>query len=205
MAFSAGVFTRLYNWVTEQASSPIEIAKLDTQEEDFATAFNNCILRDGTGVPTANTPWNSKRITGLADPSSAQDAATKAYVDTSGSFTAGTTGFAATAPAPTCYYAKAGNLVVLYIPTFSGTSNATSFTITSVPSAIQPIRAQTHDVIDYGITDNSATLTRASGSYISCTVSGSSVTLYKNNSAFGFTNSGTKGVAVAFPLVYLLN
>ena len=75
MPFSAGVFTRLYNWVTENASSPIEIAKLDTQEEDFKTAFDNCLLRDGTGVPTAATSWNSQRITTLGTPTSSADAA----------------------------------------------------------------------------------------------------------------------------------
>ena len=41
MPFAAGVFSRLYNWVTEAGTPPIETAKLDTQEEDFKTAFNN--------------------------------------------------------------------------------------------------------------------------------------------------------------------
>lgn len=66
MAFNgSGVFSRLYNWVTEQASSPIEISKLDAQEEDIASALSNCILRDGTGVPTSATPWNSQNLTGV--------------------------------------------------------------------------------------------------------------------------------------------
>ena len=67
MAFNgSGLFTRLYNWVTEQASSPIEIAKLDTQEEDFATALNNCLTRDGQGKPSANIDWNNKNLSGVA-------------------------------------------------------------------------------------------------------------------------------------------
>jgi hypothetical protein len=40
------------------------------------------IRRDGTNSPSADIPWNSKKITGLADPAAAQDAATKNYVDT---------------------------------------------------------------------------------------------------------------------------
>jgi len=67
MPFSAGTFSRIYNWATEGASPPISIAKLDTQEADVATALSNCILRDGTGLPTATTPWNSQSITGVAN------------------------------------------------------------------------------------------------------------------------------------------
>lgn len=74
MAFSGGVFSRLYSWATEQASPPLEIAKLDTQEEDFATGLSNCILRDGTGIPTAATPWNSQRITTLGAATARTDA-----------------------------------------------------------------------------------------------------------------------------------
>lgn len=65
MSFSGGVFSKLYQWSTEQATPPIEIAKLDAQETDFATGLSNCILRDGTGVPTAATPWNSQNLTGV--------------------------------------------------------------------------------------------------------------------------------------------
>lgn len=196
MAFSAGVFTRLYNWVTEQASSPIEIAKLDTQEEDFATAFNNCILRDGTGVPTANTPWNSKRITGLADPSSAQDAATKAYVDTGTSASVSATGVTGIATR-TVYYAKAGNVVVLHFPIATATSNATTFTYTGLPASLTPARAQTLQALDVALTDNGTDTTGT------VTISGTTVTFSKTSGSW--TASGTKGVQNAFTVTYLLN
>jgi hypothetical protein len=39
------------------------------------------IARNGTRAPTADTPWGSKKITALAQPTANQDAATKKYVD----------------------------------------------------------------------------------------------------------------------------
>ena len=62
----SGTFSLTYSWVTEQASSPIEISKLDTQEQDIADALSNCILRDGTGKPTAGQDWNGQDLTNAA-------------------------------------------------------------------------------------------------------------------------------------------
>ncbi len=46
-----------------------------------SAAVGDKIAKDGSTTITANIPFNSKKITGLADPTSAQDGATKAYVD----------------------------------------------------------------------------------------------------------------------------
>lgn len=63
----SGTYTVVYNFTTEAASPPIEIAKLDSQFTDLATALSNCILRDGTGLPTATIDWNTQRITNLGN------------------------------------------------------------------------------------------------------------------------------------------
>jgi hypothetical protein len=44
-------------------------------------AAHSAISISDLAAPTADVPWNSKKITGLLDPTSAQDAATKNYVD----------------------------------------------------------------------------------------------------------------------------
>lgn len=79
----SGVFARIHTWANEAASgTPIQAAEFDEQEQDFATAFSNCITRDGQGGPTADIPWNNFGITGLRAPQLAGDAANKGYVDT---------------------------------------------------------------------------------------------------------------------------
>ena len=61
----SGTFNLTYDWTTEQATPPIEISKLDEQEADIASGLSNCLLRDGTGIPTAATPWNGQNLTGV--------------------------------------------------------------------------------------------------------------------------------------------
>jgi hypothetical protein len=56
---------------------------------------------------------------------------------TTGSFTITGTGFTSN-PTGTATWIKIGNTVLLTIPTLTGTANATTFTLTGLPSAIQP-------------------------------------------------------------------
>ena len=76
-----GSFTRLYTWATEALSPPIATSKLDTQEEDIATALSNCVLRDGTGKPTANMDFNGKRITNLGEATVSIDVVSRTFGD----------------------------------------------------------------------------------------------------------------------------
>lgn len=65
MPFSSGTYTVAIDFATEAASPPIEIAKLDQQMVDIATALSTCMLRDGTGTPTATIPFGSQDVTGM--------------------------------------------------------------------------------------------------------------------------------------------
>jgi hypothetical protein len=74
----AGVFQRVRNWVADAAAGiKIRADYHDNEDDGFAAGLTNCITRDGQTIITQNIPFNSKRITGLADPVNPQDAATK--------------------------------------------------------------------------------------------------------------------------------
>jgi hypothetical protein len=62
---SSGTYSVLINFASESASPPIEIAKLDQQFADIATALSTCILRDGTGNPTAAINWGGQNLTNV--------------------------------------------------------------------------------------------------------------------------------------------
>lgn len=79
----AGVYQRVRNWVADAtAGIKIRADYHDAEDDGFAAGLSNCIARDGQSIITQNIPFNSKRITALADPVNAQDVATKAYADT---------------------------------------------------------------------------------------------------------------------------
>jgi microcystin-dependent protein len=78
----SGVFQRVRNWVADAtAGVKIRADYHDAEDDGFAAGLTNCITKDGQTVVTQNIPFNSKRLTGLADPVNAQDASTKAYTD----------------------------------------------------------------------------------------------------------------------------
>jgi hypothetical protein len=84
MAFDgSGIFLRLRNWVADAtAGVKIRADFHDTEDDNFAGGLSQCIVKDGQTTITQNIPFNSKRITALADPVDPQDAATKHYADT---------------------------------------------------------------------------------------------------------------------------
>lgn len=114
------------------------------------------------------------------------------------SFTVTGTGFAATAPTGTAYWARYGNIVVLNLPAFNGTSNSTSFGLTGLPAAIQPPRP--NNVAVNFLEDNGAATTGAAQ------INGSAITFFKGTStSASWTASGTKGLSAANTVVYQLN
>ena len=79
---SQGFIKRVRNWVADAtAGVKIRADYHDAEDDGFAAGLTNCITKDGQTIVTQNIPFNSKRLTGLADPVNAQDASTKAYID----------------------------------------------------------------------------------------------------------------------------
>lgn len=121
----------------------------------------------------------------------------------SGTFTGTLTGFAAGINV-TCAWAKMGNVIVLVLDSNgavdTGTSNATSMTMTGVPAEIQP--AITQEMPIAFLEDNT---TIAGGN--TAQISGGTITLFKGTSSSGasWTASGTKGIQNADTVTYRLN
>ncbi len=83
MAFSGGVFSRLYSFVTDRDDGiKIRADRMDAELDGIATGLSTAILKDGSQTVTADIPLNNNKLTGVADPTAAQDGATKNYVDT---------------------------------------------------------------------------------------------------------------------------
>lgn len=103
------------------------------------------------------------------------------------SFTATLTG-CTTSPTYTVAYAKIGNTVILMLPTFTGTSNATTKTLTGMPATIRP--SGTYPV--YGmisnVIDNTAGITTP-GSY--SIASTGTINMYPNTLGGNWTAAGT--------------
>lgn len=154
---------------------------------DIDTALSTCMLKDGQQTATAVIPF-ALGIT-LAGGSTLAK-----YV--TGSFTCTGTGFSVD-PTGTAYYTVIGNVVTVDYPALTGTSDATTFTITGQPAAIQPTTAKDGTTRTQ---DNGAAYVAASYAIGTNGV----VTLAANADGGAFTASGTKATG-KFTVVYTLN
>lgn len=92
-----------------------------------------------------------------------------------------------TSPTGTLQYTRNNNIITLRIPTITGTSNATTATITGVPINARPAAQQICyiRVTDNGVTQDGMALIGIDGT----------ITLWVGAGLNAFTNAGTKGVA----------
>lgn len=101
------------------------------------------------------------------------------------SYTGTTTGYASP-PTTTVSYSYQGPWVTVSIASVTGTSNATTLTLTGMPAAIQPASAQVALAM---AVDNGAEVI----SPVSIATDGT-ITFYKGVWNAAFTGSGTKGI-----------
>lgn len=110
-----------------------------------------------------------------------------------GSFTMGITGLA-TSPTATAEYQRIGRVVYIYVPGLSGTSNATSLTLTGLPAVIQAAGGSGEFYVG-SVQNNGSVVTDVTGSISSGTPS--VITLSRSGSGSGWTNTGNKGITAA--------
>lgn len=106
----------------------------------------------------------------------------------SGTFTVTLTG-CTTSPTGTAKWQRVGNLVFLFLPAVTATSNANSCTMTGLPAGIQP--TATPQNLQAGLFEDNTAATDTVTAQVN---NGSgTITFLKSGSATGFTTSGTKG------------
>lgn len=151
-----------------------------------ATGNANVVNLDGTALAANQIRANSIILLQYSSALSAwllqTPVATKASTST---FTATGTGFTVN-PTATASYSLTNNVVTLYIPVLTGTSNSVAFTVTGLPVAIRPTTAHSGFIIR--ATDNG---TQQAAAMATVNTDGT-ITLSTSFLGGAWTNSGTK-------------
>ena len=116
----SGTFNRDYNWVTDDGNGiNIEATRMDDEDDGFATGLSTCITKDGQTTITSNIPFNSKKITGLANGSARTDSIALGQVQDGTYGTLGTAGGSAdvytASPSPAITAYATGSRYILSI------------------------------------------------------------------------------------------
>ena len=78
MPFSGGTYTKWNNgtggWAGDAAAlTGITASRHDSQDDDFATAINQCLTKNGANTPTANLPMGGYKHTNVANATAATE------------------------------------------------------------------------------------------------------------------------------------
>jgi hypothetical protein len=103
------------------------------------------------------------------------------------SFTIGSTGFAADPSGTALYALLDGGVVALFLPALTGTSDATTFTLTGLPAAITPTQTSWHQVV---ATNNGVDV----AGLLKLTGASTTIDLYASVTAGLWTALGTKAL-----------
>lgn len=192
-----GTVALTINGATGQDALDVEVAGTLIFSVNAAGIFANT-WGSQSGIQTI-TASSGLQIT--AGPISGRGPVSGTQVDMTpdtGTFTVTYTGFTTTITG-TAKWVRIGGFVILTLPAGNGTSNATSFTATGLPAAIQPATAGSLGTIAVNAVQNS-------GLYVptSFTISGGIITFYNGASESGssWTGSGTKGFFDAAFAIY---
>lgn len=163
------------------------------------------VTKTGTGndvysaSPTLTGTLTAATITASGNVTADSLISSKFY--TEGSWTATYTGFSSLSA--TAKYIRIGKQVTLLLPSATGTSNSTSYTISNLPAAIAPATAQWVP-LDLNVFQNNSTLQTASDLVEVRVDAGTTITFLRAGSSTGWTASGTKGLTASIPITYTL-
>ncbi len=138
------------------------------------------------GGVTVGSPTGGDEGTGTINVSGGYYVNGVAIGGSTGSFTGTYTG-GTTSPTVTCFYTKVGTSVTLYVPAATATSNATSFSMSGLPAAIQPTTTKWCAAANGSFTNNGAVVV----GYTEVSA-GSLVFANSTIGTAGWTASGTK-------------
>lgn len=228
MAFNgSGIFNRVYNWTQDAANSiDITASRVDTEDTGFATGLSLCVTRDGQGAMSADflaaaantyalgsatTPWSQIVTAAFQSTKTATQgwgptaAALVDMTQDTGTFLGTFTGFTTVVTGTVTWFRSGKRISLIFPPSTTGTSNASNFRMTGLPTALQPITEQDQNLCAASIFNNGAFVGTASPFNCQALVTASGTIAFAlGASTTGWATSGSKGFVSSCMIDYYL-
>ena len=201
MLFRSYVDTQITNLIGTSPSTLDtlgEIAAAINSDPNLYTTLNNAKLnRDGTQAMTGALNMGTNKITSLVDPTAAQDAATKNYVDTGASSQVAAAAASAAAAATSATNAATSATNAASSASSASTSASTATTQASNASTSASNAATSATNAANSATSASSSATTATTQATNAATSASNALTYSNNASSSATSASTSATSSA--------